>query len=64
MGYLGKITAYIHKRLKLASFGAYFLYDENIDHIEKKSSKIAKLNKTGFMVRLKYEFFPFFSSFT
>ena len=25
------------KTLKPASFGAYFLYDENIDHIEKKA---------------------------
>ena len=39
MGYLGKITANVQKRLKPASFGADFLYDENIDHTEKKSSK-------------------------
>ena len=39
MGYLGKIKANIQKRLKPASFGADFLYDENIDLAEKKSSK-------------------------
>ena len=39
MGYLGKITENVQKRLKPASFGADFLYDENIDHTEKKSSK-------------------------
>ena len=27
------------KKLKPASLGADFLYDENIDHTEKKSSK-------------------------
>ena len=39
MGYLGKIMANVQKRVKPASFGADFLYDENIDHTEKKSSK-------------------------
>ena len=39
MVYLGKFTANVQKRLKPGSFGADFLYDENIDHIEKKSSK-------------------------
>ena len=39
MAYLGKITANAQKKLKPASFGADFLYDENIDHTEKKSSK-------------------------
>ena len=34
MGYLGKIRANVKKRLKPASFGADFLYDENIDHTE------------------------------
>ena len=34
MGYLGKITENVQKRLKPASFGADFLYDENIDHTE------------------------------
>ena len=37
MGYLGKITANVKKGLKPASFGADFLYDENIDHTEKKA---------------------------
>ena len=37
MGYLGKITANVQKRLKPASFGADFLYDDNIDHTEKKA---------------------------
>ena len=52
MGYLGKITENVQKRLKPASFGADFLYDENIDHTAKKL-KIAMLNETGFMVKLK-----------
>ena len=39
MGYLGKITENVKKRLKPASFGADFLYDENIDHTEKNRSK-------------------------
>ena len=39
MGYLGKINENVRKRLKPASFGADFLYDENIDHAEKKSLK-------------------------
>jgi len=39
MGYLGKITGNVQKGLKPASFGANFLYYENIDHAEKKSSK-------------------------
>ena len=39
MGYLGKITANVQKKLKTASFGADFLYDKNIHHTEKKSSK-------------------------
>ena len=37
--FLAKITANVQKRLKSVSFGADFLYDENIDHTEKKSSK-------------------------
>ena len=37
--FLAKITANVQKRLKPASFRADFLYDENIDHTEKKSSK-------------------------
>ena len=36
--FLDKITANVPKRLKTVSFGANFLYDENIDHIGKKSS--------------------------
>ena len=39
MAYLRKITENVQKKLKPASFGADFLYDENIDHAEKKSSK-------------------------
>ena len=35
MGYLGKIAANVQQRLKPADF----LYDENIDHTEKNSSK-------------------------
>ena len=37
MGYLGKMTANVQKRLKPASFGADFLYDKTIDHTEKKA---------------------------
>ena len=37
MGYLGKITANVQKRLKTASFGADFLYDENIHQSKKKT---------------------------
>ena len=37
--YLAKITANVQKNMNPASFGADFLYDENIDHTEKKSSK-------------------------
>ena len=37
--FLTKITANVQKRLKSVSFGADFLYDENIDHTDKKSSK-------------------------
>ena len=37
MAYLGKITANVQKRLKTVSFGADFLYNENIDHTEKKA---------------------------
>ena len=36
---LSKITANVQKNMNPASFGADFLYDENIDHNEKKSSK-------------------------
>ena len=39
MVYLAKITANVQKYMKSASFGADFLYDENIDYTEKKSSK-------------------------
>ena len=52
MAYLCKITAKVQERLKQASFGADFLSDENIDNTEKKL-KIAMLNETGFMVKLK-----------
>ena len=38
MAFFAKITANVQKRLKTVSFGADFLYDENIDHIGKKSS--------------------------
>ena len=34
---LAKIMANVKKRLKPASFGADFLYEENIDHTEKKA---------------------------
>ena len=37
MAYLSKITANVQKHLKSASFGADFLYDENIDYTEKKA---------------------------
>ena len=37
MEYLGKIVEDVQQRLKPASFGADFLYDENIYHTEKKS---------------------------
>ena len=39
MAYFAKTTANVRKSLKSVSFGADFLYDENIDHAEKKSSK-------------------------
>ena len=39
MAYFAKITANVRKSLKSVSFGADFLYDENRDHTEKKSSK-------------------------
>ena len=37
--FLAKITVNVQKRLKTVSFGADFLYQENIDHTVKKSSK-------------------------
>ena len=37
MAYLAKITANVQKSLKSVSFTADFLYDENIDHTEKKA---------------------------
>ena len=37
--YLAKITANVKKNMNPASFGADFLYDENIGCTEKKSSK-------------------------
>ena len=37
--YLAKIRANVKKNMNPGSFGADFLYDENIDHTEKKSSK-------------------------
>ena len=37
--YLAKIRANVQKNMNPGSFGADFLYDENIDHTEKKSSK-------------------------
>ena len=40
MGYLGRITANVQKRLKPGSFGADFLYDENIHYTEKKAQNI------------------------
>ena len=36
MAYLGIFTANVQKRLKSVSFKADYLYDENIDHTEKK----------------------------
>ena len=39
MAYFAKTTANVRKSLKSVSFGADFLYDENIDRAEKKSSK-------------------------
>ena len=44
----------VQKRMKGASFGADFLYDENIDHTEKKKLKIASPNEPGFMVKLEF----------
>ena len=41
----------VQKRLKGASFGAEFLYDENLYYIEKK---IATLNGAPFMVKLDF----------
>ena len=35
--YLAKITANVQKNMIPASFGADFLYDENIDYTEKKA---------------------------
>ena len=35
--FLAEITANVQKRLKTVSFGADFLYDENIDHYKKIS---------------------------
>ena len=37
MAYLTKMTANVQKSLKLVSFEAYLLCDENIDHTEKKA---------------------------
>ena len=37
LAYLAKITANVQNNMKTASFGANFLYDENIDHTEKKA---------------------------
>ena len=39
MAYLAKTIANVQKSLKSVSFEADFLYDENIEHTEKKSSK-------------------------
>ena len=36
---LAKIKGNVKKRLKTASFGADFLFGENIDHTEKENSK-------------------------
>ena len=47
MGYLAKITAFVQKRLKLASFGA------DLRPYREKKLKIATLNETDFMVNLK-----------
>ena len=44
MVYLAKITANVKKNMNPASFGADFLYDENIDYAEKKKLKVATLN--------------------
>ena len=41
---IAKLMANVKKRLKGASFGADFLYDENIDYAEKKKLKVATLN--------------------
>ena len=51
--FLAKITANVQNRLKTVSFGADFLYDENIDHTDKKKLKIATLNEADFMVKIK-----------
>ena len=43
MGYLGKIMTNVQKRLKPASFRADILYDEYIDHAEKKAQNSAMI---------------------
>jgi len=48
-----KLQQMFKKRLKSVSFGADFLYDENIDHTDKKKLKIATLNEADFMVKIK-----------
>ena len=43
----------VQKRLKGASFGAEFLYEENLYYTEKKL-KIANLNGAPFRVKLDF----------
>ena len=44
----------VQKRLKGASFGAEFLYDENLYYDEKKKLKIASFTEAPFMVKLDF----------
>ena len=53
MAYLAKIIANVPKSLKSFSFEADFLYDENIEHSQKKL-KIATLNEADFRVKMKF----------
>ena len=49
---MAKIMVNIQKWLKGASAEADFWYGENIDHVEKKTLKIASFTKAPFMVKL------------
>ena len=61
--YLAKITANVQKNMNPASFGADFLYDENIDHNEKKAqnseSEWARIHGQIEVLRLQIVFFKY-----
>ena len=67
MAYLAKITANVQKRMKLASFEANLLSDENKHHTDKKAQNSDvewdQLHGENKVVKFKNSIFDIFSNF-